>query len=221
MPRAEDQPQYTIPPPRKQSKPLDPFFPKVCEEDDSVPNLAMVATCLTLDPSTVEATMQATVAKFSEVLALDEDVTEHLLNRCFWRKMPLLNACEKDFSNLLFETGLAPEGSTAPAPSVPYTEPGKKSTCKICLQIRPNSEFFSLWCGHFCCLECWAQQIKNRINVESAHGVRCIQYKCKAAPTKGWLIERFGAKSKTVKLVSAGGGGGRGGGGKEGLHAAT
>ena len=37
--------------------------------------------------------------------------------------MPLLNAVEKDLGNLLFETGLAPAGSSAPAPprSLPRT----------------------------------------------------------------------------------------------------
>lgn len=204
VPRAEDQKRLAPPPstaPRPKPRPVDPFFPELFEEDESVPPLAMVATCLTQDPSAVEAAMSATVRTFSEVLALDEDTMGHLLMRCHWRKMPLLDAYSIDYSNLLYETGLAPLGSTAPAAPFPRMDPAKKSTCKICLQIRRNTDFFSLWCGHFCCYECWAQQIKNRLGVNNVRGVHCIQYQCKAAPTTGWLVEVFGDESKTVKTV--------------------
>lgn len=211
VPRAEDQkcsalkatptPLSHVRSNKSKRDPVESYFPALNEEG-SAPLLGMVASCLTTPPSKVEATMRAIVARFSEILAADLNVTEHLLNRCFWRQISLLDAYQNRYSNLLYETGLAPQGATAPAPPFPPMDPAQKSTCTICLNVRDNGEFVALWCGHFCCKECWASHVKSRLHIDNVYGVACVQSECRASPTRAWLLQHFGEDSKTLKVVS-------------------
>lgn len=180
---------------------VESYFPALNEEG-SAPLLGMVASCVTTPPSRVEATMRDLVARFSEILAADLDVTEHLLNRCFWRRVSLLDAYQNRYSELLCETGLAPQGATGPAPPFPPLDPAQSTTCTICLNVRGNGEFVALWCGHWCCKECWGSHVESRLHIDNVYGVACVQAKCRASPTRAWLLRHFGEDSRILKVVS-------------------
>lgn len=190
---------------RSKKPPKDPFFPKP-REDGNVPNLGMLASCETFDTEKVEADMWETISAYSKVLDLDFDSTEHLLLRSHWRQFALIAAyVTRPHSRMMSDAGLAPVGAVGPAPPASPElfdlEPVGKSTCQICLHIRRNSDFCSLWCGHPCCKECWAAHVKNRLHVDAVYMISCVMRNCNASPTRKFFLRVFGEEDKTTKSV--------------------
>lgn len=189
---------YAPPSPSKRKQRRTKYFPRVSEEVDAPP-FGMMASIRTLDTADVEAHLTSTIERFSKMLCLDVDLTRHFLIRCLWKKTIFLEAYLDDYTTLLYETGLAPQGARNPSPPAAPLDPSGSTSCPVCLETKPNPYFCSLWCGHWCCRVCWSSHIKVRDNFLD---ISCTVSECHASPTKDFLIREFGADSETVKMVS-------------------
>ena len=146
--------------------------------------------------------MTSVVDSLSKVLELSPDITEHLLCHSGWQKDKLIESFLNSKDGAIFhENGLAPEG-VAKLPTSFKIRGGKgKSSCPICMHNKSNSEFISLWCGHYYCKPCWESHAQTKID---GHVLRlmCPAQGCHARPTRSFLIKLFGANSEAVKKVS-------------------
>lgn len=202
-PAAED--AIPLPKKKKLKRDKDLYFPRVRVEEEAPP-FSMLSSCRTLDMESVEVEMNRAIDAMAEVMNADRDMTEFLLFQCYWRKIPLLKAYTNlAETNIIFETGLGPQGSTKPAPPNPPldTKRVRSKLCHVCYNNRDPAEQIGLWCGHRCCRECWHSHIESQLQEDHITLAGCFMHECGASVTREFLNSISGPDGKAPKLVSS------------------
>ncbi len=169
--------------------------------NEDAPLLSMLPSSCTLSINQVEFQMKTMVESLSQVTLLDIDLTECMLSKCGWRKDRFFKEYLEDSSSLLFESGLAPEGTTTP-PSSPKLKAGRgKISCPVCFLSKPTGECLSLWCEHLCCRTCWQSHVRSKMEMNEMLRLSCTERDCHAVLTKSFLVKLFGDGSEPVQKV--------------------